>query len=178
MALARARQLRRSLDQEPAQVQGKRNGLHGLTVRPRPCEDHDRVDGWFAKSVLAALLLALAASGVAVARGSNGPSAVASGQKTYAKFSSGRQYRPGTFRFGMSGQVNSMGWAKWGKKIARGTGTYQFNDCIPYCAAGTITPTPASVVLTGRESCGGRFIFRHMKIYYAGRKTTSPAFCK
>ena len=125
------------------------------------------------------LVVCLAVGFSAVAAGSDrGPTATIAGQKTYAKFCCGRQYRPGTFRFGMSGFVTDMSWSKWGKKIARGTGTYQFNNCIPDCAEGTITPTPASVILTGREPCGGRFIFHRFKMYFAGHKTGGPGFCK
>ena len=78
----------------------------------------------------------------------------------------------------MSAGVTDMRWSKWGKKFARGRGKYQFNDCQPNCAAGTITPIPATVFLTGRELCGGRFIFHRFKLYYAGHKTGGPASCK
>jgi hypothetical protein len=125
--------------------------------------------------IAAALLVSSLA---AFADAGAGPTATASGQRTYAKFAFGRQYKPRTFRFGMSGRVTSMSWSKWGRKIARGRGIYQFNNCIPFCAAGTIIPTPASVVLTGREPCGTRFIFRRFKLYYAGQKTSGPSFCK
>jgi hypothetical protein len=130
--------------------------------------------------VLAAVdCLALATWATSVSPGAlAAPVATTAGQKTYAKFGFGRQYKPGTFRFGMSGFVTDMSWFKWGKKLARGQGTYQYNDCIPYCAAGTIHPTPASVILTGRERCGGRFLFSHFKIYYAGRRTGGPTYCK
>ena len=120
----------------------------------------------------------LRASSSASLGAGNEPTAIASGQPTYAKFCCGRQYRPGTFRFGMSSFVTDMNWSKWGKKLAQGTGTYQYNNCVPDCADGTITPTPATVVLTGRVPCPGRFLFHHMKLYYAGRKLRSSTFCK
>ena len=120
----------------------------------------------------------LGASSSALAAAGEGPTAATSGQKTYAKFCCGRQYRPGTFRFGMSSFVTDMTWSKWGKKLARGTGTYQYNNCVPDCADGTISPTPATVVLTGRVACAGHFLFHHMKLYYAGRKLRSSTFCK
>ena len=70
-----------------------------------------------------------------------------------------------------------MSWSKWGKKLAQGTGSYRVNDCLPSCAEGTITPTPANVVLTGRERCGRIFVFSRMKVYFAGQKRTSRPFC-
>jgi hypothetical protein len=99
------------------------------------------------------------------------------GQKTYAKFTSKKLYKPGTFFFGAHEVIENVSWSKWRKKLARGTGTYQVNDCIPYCAAGTIHPTPSSIFLTGRERCGRIFVFSHMKVYFAGQKRTSQPSC-
>jgi hypothetical protein len=135
------------------------------------------VDGRFAKCVVAAVLLGLTASGVTIAHGS-GPSAVASGQKTYAKFTGVRLYKPSTLGFGAHEQITEITWSKWGKKLAIGHGTYQVNDCVPDCADGTITPTPSTIYLTGRTTCGGHFIFKRLKVFFAGRKRTSLPFCK
>jgi hypothetical protein len=112
-----------------------------------------------------------------LAQGADGPSASAAGQKTYAKFTSKKLYKPGTFFFGAHEVIENVSWSNWGKKIARGTGTYQVNNCLPSCAEGTITPTPSSIVLTGRERCGRIFVFSRMKVYFAGQKRTSRPFC-
>jgi hypothetical protein len=107
-----------------------------------------------------------------------GPVATTAGQKTYAKFSGHRAYKPSTLGFGAHELITGITWSKWGKKLAIGHGTYQVNDCIPFCAAGTITPTPSTIYLTGRIRCGGRFIFNKLKVFFNGHRRTSPAFCK
>jgi hypothetical protein len=122
---------------------------------------------------------ALVVGGGAIAVNAQGsPGATTAGQKTWAKFSGAHVYKPGTLFFGAHEEIDNVHWSKWGKKLARGTGTYQVNDCLPDCADGTITPTPASIVLTGRERCGNRFVFRRLKVYFAGHKRTVPPFCK
>jgi hypothetical protein len=125
--------------------------------------------------VAAGLVVTVVSSG---ALAESGPQATAAGQKTYAKFTSKKLYKPGTFFFGAHEVIEKVSWSKWGKKLAEGTGTYQVNDCIPYCAAGTIHPTPSSIFLTGRERCGRIFVFSRMKVYFAGHKRTSRPFCK
>ena len=131
------------------------------------------------KHLVLVVLLAIAAvvASAALAAGSTGPSAVASGQRTYAKFGSVKQYKPSTFVFGAHEQITDMTWSQWAKKKARGTGTYQVNSCVPSCAEGTITPTPATVVLSGRDRCGKRFFYHQMKVFFGGRKTGTKAFC-
>ena len=128
---------------------------------------------------LAALATVLALmSSTALANDLNSPKAVPSGERTYARFAGVKQYRPSNFYFGAHEQITGMTWSKWRKKRARGTGSYQVNDCLPSCAEGTITPTPAVVVLTGRTLCGKRFIFRRMKVFFDGRRRSLPPFCK
>lgn len=128
----------------------------------------------------ALILFVTAAIGTSSAFAAPGgePIATSAGQKTWAKFSGARLYRPSTLGFGAHELITSITWSKWRKKLAIGHGTYHVNDCIPYCAAGTITPTPATIYLTGRTRCGKRFVFRRLKVYFAGRKRTSPPFCK
>ena len=99
--------------------------------------------------------------------------ATAAGQKTWAKFSGAHLYKPGTLTFGAHELITDVHWSKWGKKLARATGTYQVNSCLPDCADGTITPTPTSIVLTGRDVCGNRFVFRRMKVYFSGHSERS-----
>ncbi len=120
----------------------------------------------------------LLGGGAAAVDAQGSPGATAAGQKTWAKFSGGHVYKPGTLFFGAHEVITDVHWSKWGKKIARATGTYQVNSCIPDCADGTITPTPAKIILTGRERCGSRFVFRHLKVYFSGHKRTSLPFCK
>jgi hypothetical protein len=115
--------------------------------------------------------------GVAAMSAQASPGATAAGQKTWAKFTGAHVYKPQTFFFGAHEEIDNMHWSTWGKTLARGTGTYQVNSCIPDCADGTITPTPATVILTGRELCGNRYVFRRMKVYFSGRKRSAPAFC-
>ena len=103
-----------------------------------------------------ALSVFLVAAGLVVAgismgttAAGSGPKATAAGQKTYAKFTSKKLYKPRTFFFGAHEVIEKVSWSKWGKKLAKGKGTYQVNDCIPDCADGTITPTPSSLLPDG-----------------------------
>jgi len=131
------------------------------------------------RGALVLIVAAVCGSASAFAAAPDGePTAVASGQRTWAKFSGARLYRPSTLGFGAHELITSITWSKWRRKLAIGHGTYHVNDCIPYCAAGTVTPTPATIYLTGRMRCGKRFIFRRLKVYFAGRKRSSPPWCK
>lgn len=123
--------------------------------------------------VLIVAVCAAAASGVV----RSGPEAVTAGERTYAGFTGAKKYRPGRLAFGAHELIIDVTWSKWREKVARGRGTYLVNDCMPYCAAGTITPTPTAVVLTGRIACAKRNVFRLMKVYFDGRRRTSRGFC-
>jgi hypothetical protein len=127
-------------------------------------------------TVVSALVL-LAAPVASSGRASSGAHAEAAAKRTYAQFTGARQYRPSTLYFGAHEVITGVTWSKWGMKLAKGTGTYQVNDCTPDCADGMITPTPSTIFLTGRERCGKRFVFRHLKVLFSGRRRTSPALC-
>jgi hypothetical protein len=107
----------------------------------------------------------------------SGPLAGVAAKKTYAKFPF-RAYKPSTLSFGAHEVIESVSWSKWGKKKAVGHGTYRVNDCLPNCAEGTITPTPTTIYLTGRMTCGGHFIFKRMKVFFNGHQRSTPAYCK
>lgn len=133
----------------------------------------------FRRGVLAVAVAAtLVCAAAAAEEPAPGSVAESAGQKTYAKFSGKRLYKPSKLFFGAHEVITSISWSKWGKKQATGAGTYQVNNCIPNCAEGTITPTPSTIYLTGRMRCGGYFIFKRMKVYFAGHRRTSLPFCK
>ena len=117
------------------------------------------------------------ASAPALAGAGDGPTATAAAARSYAHFTGVYQYRPASFYFGAHELITDVTWSKWRKKLARATGTYQVNDCLPSCAEGTITPTPAVIVLTGRKACGKRFVFRRLKVFFDGRRRGSRGFC-
>ena len=124
---------------------------------------------------VAALVAILSCSTIAEAD-PNDPIATASDERTYSPFGGGR-YKPASFAFGAHELITGMAWSSWGKRVARGEGTYRVNDCVPSCADGTITPTPASVVLTGRQKCGKRFVFRRVKVFFGGQRRGTPYRC-
>jgi hypothetical protein len=121
-----------------------------------------------------AIIISTVALGFAQA---HGPTAQTAAGKTYSKFSH-VAYKPSTLAFGAHEQITDMSWSTWAKKLAIGTGMYQVNDCLPSCAEGTITPTPATVYLTGRVRCGKHYVYKRLKVYFGGRKNGTTVFCK
>jgi hypothetical protein len=93
--------------------------------------------------------------------------------RTYVAGADGRRrYRPKLLVLGASQTIYDVSWQRWGQRAARGTGTYPANDCIPYCAAGTITRHPVTVRLSRPRVCGGYTQFLMMRWTYRG---TRPA---
>ena len=66
-----------------------------------------------------------------------------------------RRTRPTVLYLGASQRIYEITWRSWGGKRARGTGTFPANDCIPYCAAGHITPHRVAVTLSHKRVCRG-----------------------
>jgi hypothetical protein len=57
---------------------------------------------------------------------------------------------------GQAGQLLlRLHWTNWNSKLASAWGTYYYNDCIPYCAAGHIHKFPVLVVLRGSDAVKG-----------------------
>lgn len=56
--------------------------------------------------------------------------------------------------FGLS--IDHLRWSSWGGRVARGHGTYRYNDCDPYCAARHFHASPAEIHLYRRRRCPGR----------------------
>ena len=53
-----------------------------------------------------------------------------------------------------SGYVKGISWEGWGEATATGTGTFEGNNCVPSCAAGTFTGYPATLILSGLSRYG------------------------
>jgi len=81
-----------------------------------------------------------------------------------------RRYRPKVLVLGASQTIDGMSWQRWGRRAARGTGTFPANDCIPYCAAGTITRHPVTVRLSRPRVCGGYTQFLMLRWTYRGSR--------
>ena len=62
--------------------------------------------------------------------------------------------------------VWDLKWGKWDALGGYGEGIYRVNDCEPSCAEGTITATPADVVLTDLTFDGTRYYFNTAKIRF------------
>ena len=95
-----------------------------------------RRTGWIAVLVALAMLVSTLPS----VASSGDVEAVSAAKRTYARFSSGKQFMPPTLLFGAHSAVTDLQWSSWGRTLAQGRGNYQFNDCLPSCAKGTITP--------------------------------------
>ena len=69
------------------------------------------------------------------------------------------QVRPGSYVFTCADAgvgLESLHWTNWNSKLASAWGTYYYNDCIPYCAAGHIRKFPVLVVLWGSDRVKSR----------------------
>jgi hypothetical protein len=79
--------------------------------------------------------------------------------------------------------VSKMSWASWGSSAAFGSGTYDFQVCIPTCVAGHLATFPALAALWRAEPLPGHpaeryftrltLIFTGSRTYKGGGKTYS-----
>jgi hypothetical protein len=90
--------------------------------------------------------------------------------RVYVNFSAMRQYRPRILYMGASARIVNLRWRGWNKPKARARGILPFNDCVPYCAAGNITPYPVRVILRRVRLCGNHYRYLKMTYRYTGRK--------
>jgi hypothetical protein len=60
--------------------------------------------------------------------------------------------------------VNDIKWSKWDATGAEGTGTYNVNDCDPYCAAGKMHTAVVTVKLSKLVTYKGKHYLRTMVI--------------
>lgn len=68
------------------------------------------------------------------------------------------QVRPGSYYFTCADGgvgLENLHWTTWNSKLASAYGTYYYNDCIPYCAAGHFHKFPVLVVLWGSDAVKG-----------------------
>lgn len=72
--------------------------------------------------------------------------------------------RPRTMYVGASQRFLDLRWRGWGQRVARARGTFPANDCVPYCAKGTITNRPMSVALSRPRMCASRL--QYMRVTY------------
>jgi hypothetical protein len=67
------------------------------------------------------------------------------------------QVRPTSIDIGCHGDttVSTVTWSSWGTRTASGSGTLTVNNCQPSCATGSVSSSPAFVVLS--DPLGGVF---------------------
>ena len=76
--------------------------------------------------------------------------------------------KPSTIYFGASQRIVSIhSWSGWDSEVARAAGTRPINACVPYCAAGTITPYPVTVTVSQPRDCGGSY--RYLRVSWTYR---------
>jgi len=66
--------------------------------------------------------------------------------------------------------VDQISWSKWNTTGARGTGTYNVNDCEPDCADGTMLRGPVDITLSNPTEYKGKFYLRTLVINSADGK--------
>ncbi len=66
--------------------------------------------------------------------------------------------------------VDQISWSKWNTTGARGTGTYNVNDCDPDCADGTMLRGPVDITLSDPTEYKGKFYLRTLVINSADGK--------
>jgi hypothetical protein len=68
-----------------------------------------------------------------------------------------RRSRPRILYFGAAQRIFDTRWRSWNGSTSRGRGTFPFNDCVPFCAEGTVTNYPVTVQLSRPRRCGVRY---------------------
>jgi hypothetical protein len=74
--------------------------------------------------------------------------------------------------------LGKLKWSSWSASSAKGTGTYNQNDCTPDCAAGKFKSTPVKVTLSKVKTCPGQSqpAFKQAALTYTGtRPKGAPA---
>jgi hypothetical protein len=72
-----------------------------------------------------------------------------------------------------SGYVQDLVWTDWGAAQAHASGTQEINNCVPSCASGTYTGSPATVTVTGLTSYGtGLEAYSTILIQWKGGSST------
>jgi hypothetical protein len=66
--------------------------------------------------------------------------------------------------------VDEINWSEWSTDTARGTGTYNVNDCEPDCADGTMLRGPVDITLSNPTEYKGKFYLRTLVILSADGK--------
>ena len=66
--------------------------------------------------------------------------------------------------------VDQILWSEWNNTGARGTGTYNVNDCEPDCADGTMLRGPVDITLSNPTEYKGKFYLRTLVINSADGK--------
>jgi hypothetical protein len=66
--------------------------------------------------------------------------------------------------------VDQILWSEWNQTGARGTGTYNVNDCEPDCADGTMLRGPVDITLSNPTEYKGKFYLRTLVINSADGK--------
>lgn len=122
-----------------------------------------------AASFIAAPLLA--ASGAADAASTH-----STALPTILTCSNTRVTRPASFIISCADantELTKMHWSTWSATAASASGTYTFNDCTPYCAAGHFHSDPATVSLSKVVATAHGREFSLLKVTYrTGAKTT------
>jgi hypothetical protein len=62
--------------------------------------------------------------------------------------------------------VKDLVWTSWTQSAAQGRGIVYENNCIPYCAAGTFSFTPATVTLSTPTQTTAGLFFSKMTVFY------------
>ena len=57
---------------------------------------------------------------------------------------------------------------RWGSAFVDGKGTYVYNDCVPYCAAGHLHRHPVAFVLYRIRTVNGHRLYTRLRATYAG----------
>src|SRR3954447_9286963 len=66
--------------------------------------------------------------------------------------------------------VTGIAWKSYGEKTAAGSGTVNFNACVPSCVAGKVQKAPAAVALSKPKDCGSDQQFTVATVVAKGAK--------
>ena len=60
--------------------------------------------------------------------------------------------------------LSDINWTSWGSSSATGTGSFGTVQCVPNCAQGTETKTPASITLSDPSTGNGGPVFQNVSV--------------
>jgi hypothetical protein len=81
-----------------------------------------------------------------------------------------RAFRPARILFGSRTGITGVRWSRWNGRVAAGSGTLLYNDCMPNCATARPQRFRVAIKLSRPRECSGRHEYTRFAFRYPGAR--------